>query len=71
MEENEMAPTNEARYTVAEIVSAADKVFEGKNTKALVLAGLRFGGFMKDTDTITISKAKELVTAFAERKVVS
>lgn len=71
MEDIRMAKVNEARYSVAEIVSAADKVFEGKYTKALVLAGLRFGGFMKDTDTLTISKAKELVTAFAERKVVS
>ena len=58
----------ESAYPVTEIVAAAEKIFGGQYTKALVLAALRFGG-CTDNESVTVSRAKELVAAFAKRKV--
>lgn len=58
----------EALYSISEIVAAADKVFDGKYTRALILAALRFNNA---EDSITITQAKKYVESFASRKVVN
>ena len=57
--------SGEALYPAADIVSAADTLFEGKYKRQIVLAALRFA----EKDAVTVSEAKKIVDEFANRKV--
>ena len=57
--------TEEVTYTVGELANAAEAVFGKGTSPDLVIAALHKEG-LKET---TVSKAKELVNAFAKKEV--
>lgn len=53
------------KYPASEIAAAADKLFEKKYTKSLVLTALRSKGL----EAVTIEEAQKMVKEFANQKV--